>query len=283
MMRVDLLIGDDVHSQIVAKTFTQAALKNNIQVGVWSIIRKENPHMDFHIARWRKIEISILPALLASQSQQAIDRFFVATGAVEASHVPNVNAASFVQNIANKRPDFVVSVRCYQKLASTTINAFNYDGAGSRLLNLHPGRLPQYRGVMTLLHQLLAKDLSGPSSLHQVSPNWDEGPLLGVSNTVLEEDRSLLSNYMRSGFSGAAFLMAELHRYKANGIKAYLNTTQNQSNAQARYFSGQDAVITLNERQTILARLSEMRSDIHHIFNQALPPSLLNDPEYADS
>jgi len=154
-------------------------------------------------------------------------------------------------------------------------------GRASRLLNLHPGRLPDYRGVMTLLHQLAAEDLCGPATLHQVSPEWDDGAVLATTTARLSSNASLLSNYMRAGADAGAFLMAQVARANGMGLARFLANSQPQCPHSARYFSAKDAIAALHLDLVPLARLVELQSDVLAIFEQTLTLNMLANNDFA--
>jgi phosphoribosylglycinamide formyltransferase-1 len=48
-----------------------------------------------------------------------------------------------------------------------------------RMLNIHPSLLPKYRGLRTHARALAAGDLEHGCTVHEVTPELDEGPILG--------------------------------------------------------------------------------------------------------
>lgn len=53
------------------------------------------------------------------------------------------------------------------------------DGWAGRMLNIHPSLLPKYRGLNTHARALAAGDMQHGCSVHEVTAELDEGPLLG--------------------------------------------------------------------------------------------------------
>ena len=53
------------------------------------------------------------------------------------------------------------------------------DGWTGRMLNIHPSLLPKYRGLNTHARALEAGDAQHGCSVHEVTAELDEGPLLG--------------------------------------------------------------------------------------------------------
>jgi methionyl-tRNA formyltransferase len=75
------------------------------------------------------------------------------TGVIEVKEVLDINASSFVEELAVNNVKGGISIRCYQMFKSDIIAHFN-DNKGGFLWNLHPGIFPQYRGVMTLIRAM---------------------------------------------------------------------------------------------------------------------------------
>lgn len=62
-------------------------------------------------------------------------------------------------------------------------------GWQGRMLNIHPSLLPKYRGLHTHARALAAGDTEAGCTVHEVTPELDEGPLLGQARVpVLADD-----------------------------------------------------------------------------------------------
>lgn len=60
-----------------------------------------------------------------------------------------------------------------------------------RMLNIHPSLLPKYRGLRTHSRALDAGDSEHGCTVHEVTPELDEGPILGQARVpVLADDSS---------------------------------------------------------------------------------------------
>ncbi|MEM8957737.1 MAG: phosphoribosylglycinamide formyltransferase [Pseudomonadota bacterium] len=58
-----------------------------------------------------------------------------------------------------------------------------------RMLNIHPSLLPKYRGLDTHARAIAAGDAEHGCSVHLVTPELDDGPILGQARVpVLEQD-----------------------------------------------------------------------------------------------
>ncbi len=78
-----------------------------------------------------------------------------------------------------------VALAGYMRILSTAFVA-KWDG---RMLNIHPSLLPKYKGLHTHQRAIQAKDTIAGTSVHLVTADLDEGPLLGqMEVAVLPND-----------------------------------------------------------------------------------------------
>ncbi len=54
-----------------------------------------------------------------------------------------------------------------------------------RMLNIHPSLLPKYRGLHTHARALAAGDAEAGCTVHEVTPELDEGPILGQARVPI--------------------------------------------------------------------------------------------------
>ncbi|PRY21431.1 formyltetrahydrofolate-dependent phosphoribosylglycinamide formyltransferase [Aliiruegeria haliotis] len=57
-----------------------------------------------------------------------------------------------------------------------------------RMLNIHPSLLPKYRGLHTHARALEAGDQEAGCTVHEVTPELDDGPILGQARVPVEAD-----------------------------------------------------------------------------------------------
>jgi phosphoribosylglycinamide formyltransferase-1 len=61
-------------------------------------------------------------------------------------------------------------------------------GWQGRMLNIHPSLLPKYKGLHTHQRALDAGDQEHGCSVHLVTPELDDGPILGQSRVTVKDD-----------------------------------------------------------------------------------------------
>lgn len=125
-------------------------------------------------------------------------------------NVDNINDDVFLREVS--KLDGVISVRCYQKFSPQYMEIFR--SKGRILWNLHPGDLPKYRGVMTLYRAMANSECYCSLTLHELTEDWDAGPILSKHTVPLDINISFLENMMHLGVMGGWFLLSNLYRTK---------------------------------------------------------------------
>ena len=57
-----------------------------------------------------------------------------------------------------------------------------------RMLNIHPSLLPKYRGLNTHARAIAAGDIEAGCTVHEVTPELDDGPILGQARVPILPD-----------------------------------------------------------------------------------------------
>lgn len=86
--------------------------------------------------------------------------------------------------IAHHAPDIICLAGFMRKLTASFVDPWR-----GRMLNIHPSLLPKYRGLHTHARALEAGDKIHGCTVHEVTPQLDDGPILGRSEVpVLPDD-----------------------------------------------------------------------------------------------
>ncbi len=106
--------------------------------------------------------------------------------------------------------------------------------AGSnKFVNVHPAKLPEYRGYAEPAHAILAGNHSDIGfSLHMVSPLLDEGNIIGFFPVHLPETDSLNMKLTKVRFLGYEKLFAMIAK---EGITDFFNSSTPQNNSKAGF------------------------------------------------
>lgn len=242
-MRLALFVGDDLHSHILAHQLAAEAAGAGIALHLYLPARRSSRRaQEGAFAEYQALEIDLMkqeiyPALLGrtpGDPEPGLAALaFNALHGVRAEPVADINDPAFIERLAAARHDLAISVRCLQKFGREIIALHRRGDGPPRLWNLHPGRLPAFRGVCCLFRQLAAADLVGRYTLHVVDPGWDTGPVILRDAGLLQPGRSVLSNYCRAAPEGARMILDAVDRTRRNALPRPVR----QDHARAAYWS----------------------------------------------
>lgn len=100
----------------------------------------------------------------------------VATEVVD--HRKYSDRASFEAEISKKLEKYVPDMICLAGFMRVLTGDFTAQWEG-RMLNIHPSLLPKYKGLHTHQRALDAGDSEGGVTVHMVTAELDDGPILG--------------------------------------------------------------------------------------------------------
>lgn len=113
--------------------------------------------------------------------------------------------------LADLAPDLLLSVRY-----GGILDAAHAELAPHGVLNLHSGRLPDYRGVLATFRALDAKDARLACTLHRiVDAGIDTGPIIAQAEIDARPERSVFWNVMRLYDPGTDLLIDAVRRIAA--------------------------------------------------------------------
>ncbi|SFJ31106.1 formyltransferase family protein [Albimonas pacifica] len=241
-MRLALFVGDDLHSHILAHRLAAEAVGAGVSLHVYLPARRSSRRVaEGSFAEYQALEIDLLereiyPALFRrvwTSGVRLAPLAFEALHGIHAEPVEDINEPAFLERLGAAHHDLAISVRCLQKFGREIIAIHRRDHDLPRLWNLHPGRLPAFRGVCCFFRQLAGADLAGRYTLHVVDPGWDTGPVILRDAGVLQPGRSVLSNYCRAAPAGARMILDAVGRFR----RGDLPPPSRQDHARAAYWS----------------------------------------------
>ncbi len=90
---------------------------------------------------------------------------------------------ALARRIAAAAPDWVVLAGYMRILSSAFVQRF-----ADKLINIHPSLLPRYKGLDTHIRALTNGDARHGASVHFVTPELDDGPLIRQGSMAIEAD-----------------------------------------------------------------------------------------------
>lgn len=124
--------------------------------------------------------------------------------------VPDVNEPAFVERIKNDNSVFLsISVRCFQIFKKDMIEACRSHG---NFLNLHPGLLPNYRGVLSVARAMADGQDNYGWTLHHIDEGIDTGRIVDLGAIQLNSHNTALRETMRMACVGSKMLLQNLEK-----------------------------------------------------------------------
>jgi len=98
----------------------------------------------------------------------------------------DVRPDGWARDLHEFAPDLIISVRFSLIFMAPTIAAVRHG-----IINVHPGPLPQYRGLFAPFWQMLHQQTRLGVTTHMVDAGIDTGPILGIDWVPVTEGRSV--------------------------------------------------------------------------------------------
>ena len=268
-LTIALLAGSDLTSHLILRDLVPLLLERGHQVLVYHTRSQANAsrppwlqrmffteHVLLNDHVYPYLEQHGVPALIvppekARPAPSAHPRLVI-------GQATNVNAPEFVAALAEKRIDVSVSVRCYQKFGQPVIGVLGDAARGAMFANLHPGLLPQYRGVLTFARAMAHGDAAAGFTLHHINEQWDAGDIIARASSPLDYDASVLENMCHQRGLAVGLILSLVDDVAAGSAPS----AEPQADACARYYSHPDGEVltALRERGVALARPGKIAS-----------------------
>ncbi|KAE8394120.1 FAD-NAD(P)-binding-domain-containing protein [Aspergillus alliaceus] len=215
-LHIAIFLGSDLFSHLMASTLVPQLLAAGhtpfVFLPVHKANRKTTPPFELRELAFFERELlqkHVIPYFKIDEPQGAahmtVEQMKSAYG-ILVQEVPNVNSASFINSLRKHHIDVGLSLRCYQRFKTDIIRYFSRP---RRLLNLHPGTLPAYRGVMTTVRAMKNKETHFGYSLHDIDEEWDAGDLVEIRKHPIDYSKSML-HFMNDVYGMGAKLAADV-------------------------------------------------------------------------
>ena len=132
--------------------------------------------------------------------------------------LPSLNKGAGFELVQSFAPDLIVTVR-YGSILKPPVIGLPRLG----VLNLHSGRLPQYRGVLATFRALMNADTKIGCTLHYISDGTiDTGDVVGVESVRVRPEASLLAHVLSLYPPGVGLLHAAIESLAAGKELAHV-------------------------------------------------------------
>lgn len=124
-------------------------------------------------------------------------RRFATSAGVPVRAPANVNDPAFVAEMAEIRPDFLLSFQAAQLLRAPLLAT-----PAMAALNLHFGPLPRYRGVAPIAWALINGEAETGVTLHHINVGVDDGPVISSKRVPIRPEDTGRTVYDRCAEAG---------------------------------------------------------------------------------
>ena len=154
-----------------------------------------------------------------------------------------------------------VNLRGYQKFRPQTIDVFW--GLGTPLMNLHPGLLPDYRGLFSTFWVMRDHQPHIGCTLHEIDADYDTGPIIESARIHIDSNYSVLGNVLRLAGIAELLLVNEFQRRlngrtRSNQMQregGHYWSTPPKSDVQRIEQSGEVSLVNIDEDRQLIRRL----------------------------
>jgi len=240
-MHVIFLIGCDIYSYNFANEICASFAKNNFKAS-FLVFKNEtafNPdklqtEIKNLIFYERTLFEDVLLPYLHSHSNQGK---YVGLEALSKKYnmnyafcpdIENKHALQFIlERVQEWNVDVAITIRCFVKYDKNLINYFVRSN-DTYFWNLHPGLLPQYRGIMPVFGAMLNNEIEYGFTLHRVSEKLDNGPIIDSISRNIDYSKSMLSNTLDLIPSGVDLIIKNLMKIIKQQNLPYLIQNEDQ-------------------------------------------------------
>ena len=134
-------------------------------------------------------EIDAEPVLVLANSKRAVGLEKARVRGIPTEivdHQKYSDRASFETKITEKLENYVPDVICLAGFMRVLTADFTEEWKG-RMLNIHPSLLPKYKGLNTHQRAIDAGDKEAGVTVHMVTADLDDGPILGQTRVPIHE------------------------------------------------------------------------------------------------
>lgn len=269
-LKIALFIGSDITSHLIAWQISDWLEKNDHEPYLFYVMPQDKSKTPKHLKALQKYERNIWPqvfnGLTKGTPTTLSKRFFVAK-------IDQVNSLTISRFLTSQKITHGVSIRCYQKFSSGLIRYFkDQQRQYNNFVNLHPGLLPQYRGVFTYARAMQNQEERAGFTLHKINDQWDAGPTLASANAQLDYKKSALRNML----THIPIAVELLQNYFTKATSGEPITSLPQTEAEAIYYTH----LTATEHKQLQKQhinLVDPQSDIDWVLQNYyhLPPQNL--------
>ncbi len=195
IMKILLFLNSDIHSA-TALNLLSDFLKNHQTKIILSKQVGKTENLPAQLLVMKKVE------------QTGVEEFYQDKKTITYA---NVNSQEAIFDFQEFAPDLILSIRFGQIFKNELINIPRFG-----VLNLHSGKLPDYRGVMASFWGILNGEKKLGATLHYILDDTiDTGDVVGFTESEINWDQSLVWNINQIYHNSCALILGALEKIEA--------------------------------------------------------------------
>lgn len=187
------------------------------------------------------------------------------------TNVKDINDPKFVEQ-QRKARDYVgaLSIRCFQIFKPEHIEVWREKGF---LLNLHPGVLPQYQGVLSVARTMADKEQTTYGwSLHHIDKGIDTGNIIAPTHIPIDRNKTVLMNTIKLADAGALSITQTFDRLANGEILTGIKQPPRGNGAEYYTYPTAGELKEWKDKDVHLVNPDEMTMEYVEIFSDATKP-----------
>lgn len=203
-MRVALCLKRDLYGAIAARAFLQALNLPTASIAIFCSVKtrpaeRASPWLGLLKILERDLPFDVFTAAAGTAAACSAE----AAIAQPWEPLTDMRAEGGGARLLAWQPDILVSMRFSLIFPRRIIEAIP-----GGILNVHPGALPDYRGLFAPFWQAMAREPQLASTVHRVDAGIDTGPIVAEHRVARDEQRSLMW-HVAELYRGGARLAAQ--------------------------------------------------------------------------
>jgi len=164
--------------------------------------------------------------------------------------ISDVNDEKSKKILNNLKPDIILSNNYHQIISTDIINIAKL---GS--INIHPGKLPLYKGLLPHFWSMVNEESKGGVTLHYMSDKPDEGDIISEGNYKIDKKDSFYYIWSKSAHIGTNLLQKFFKNINSN--KKVSKISHKNKKSRFYYFPGKKAFLKFKKNGFYLYKIKD--------------------------
>lgn len=219
-MNILFCINKDIFSNLAINYLIDIFKNHSCFITMSQGVAKSNPALENLLFIENTLPYKILFPLKISTHKKHLDfDSFIKKYNVTYLDIANINSKDSHNILTSLKLDLIISIRYGQIFKNNSLTIAKHG-----ILNLHSGKLPQYRGIMATFWSMLHHEKTLGTTLHYINDNnIDTGDIIDIKYIDFQKDKSFFWHLGKLYIKGCDTLLKTVQNINNNAIP---NTTK---------------------------------------------------------